>query len=196
MKRMFLIWLAVAVLLAACGGSQANGLLPAGATKIALDAFPAGIGRGYPAGVITETDASPAFLERGQTPPNFVLLLPDGRYVALADLAGRPVIINFWASWCGPCRAEMPELLAAAHANPDLALLAVNVQEAPETLAAFAEEFQMDVPTVVDEEGKLSELYGVRGLPTSVFVGPDGKITRVFPGPLTTAMIAQILGDN
>jgi thiol-disulfide isomerase/thioredoxin len=190
MKRLVLIAVAM-VLLAACGGG-ANSNLPNGAQRVALNAFPDNIGGGFPQALLDE-GGSPVLLKVGDTPPDFTLLLPDGRYTTLSDLRGRPVLLNFWATWCPPCRAEMPELLQAARDYPDLAMLAVNVRESPESVSQFAAQFGMDVPVVIDPQGEISDRYNVSGLPTSIFLDADGKITAVRPGAINRAVIDQIL---
>jgi len=193
MKKMarVLFLLLLLVTLAACG-AQTDKNLPSGAQKVQLTNFPTGIGGGYPQGVLASQGA-PQLLKPGDTPPDFTLLLPDGRYTTLAELKGRPVLINFWATWCPPCRAEMPELLQAARDYPDLAMLAVNVAEKPALVSQFAEQFRMDVPVVVDPQGAISDRYGVRGLPTSIFLDADGKITDVMPGAINRAVIDRVL---
>lgn len=185
-------WIALlTLLLAACGG-ESNPGLPAGAQRVALNTFPSGIGRGYPQGLLEEA-GPPQLLRAGDTPPNFTLLLPDGRHTTLADLKGRPVLINFWATWCPPCRAEMPELLQAARDYPDLALLAVNVSEAPTAVSDFAEQFRMDAPVVIDPQGTISDRYNISGLPTSIFLGADGTIVEVRPGAIDRTVIDAVL---
>lgn len=190
MKRI-LVLLLLLLVFAACGG-QSNRNLPGGAQQVALDSFPNGIGGGYPQGLLDES-GPPELLKAGDTPPDFTLLLPDGRHTSLSDLKGRPVLLNFWATWCPPCRAEMPELLQAARDYPDLALLAVNVAEAPENVSQFAEQFRMDVPVVIDPQGAISDRYNVRGLPTSIFLDADGKITDVRPGAINREVIDTVL---
>lgn len=191
MKRIGLIML-LALLLAACG-EQRSSNLPAGAERVGVDEFPTTIGRGFPQAVLDEAGA-PELLKLGQTPPDFTLLLPDGRHASLSDFKGRPVLINFWATWCPPCRAEMPELLQAARDYPDLVLLAVNVSESADAVSQFAEQFRMDVPVVIDQEGAISNRYNVSGLPTSVFVHPDGTISDVRPGAINRTVIDTVLG--
>jgi thiol-disulfide isomerase/thioredoxin len=190
MMRLF--WAALLLIIMAGCGAQTNKNLPNSAQQVSLNNFPKGIGGGYPQGLLDDKGA-PQLLKPGDAPPNFTLLLPDGRYTTLADLKGRPVLVNFWATWCPPCRAEMPELLQAARDYPDLALLAVNVAETPDKVSQFAEQFRMDAPVVIDPEGAISDRYNVRGLPTSIFLDADGKIMEVRPGAINRAVIDSVL---
>lgn len=193
MRRLllFLLLLLIVTSLAGCG-EKAHSDLPPGARRVALNDFPTNIGLGYPQGVLKEP-GPPQMLRRGDAPPDFFLLLPDGRYTALSDLKGRRMLINFWATWCPPCRAEMPKLLQAAQDYPDLVLLAVNVSEAPEAVSRFAEQFRMNVAVVLDPQGAISDRYNVRGLPTSVFLDARGLIQEVRPGAINRKVIDEIL---
>lgn len=183
-----IVLLCAGVLLSACGNSG-----PARTELITLDALPLGIGRGFPLVALNRIDNTTSGLQRGDQAPNFALVLDDGQYLELADLTGRPVLINFWATWCGPCRLEMPEIVAAANQNEELVVLAVNVQEELPQLTAFTEDFQMSMPVVRDAEGDLRDLYGVRGMPTSVFIDREGKIATVWTGILTRDALQELL---
>lgn len=189
-----LVALALLLLLGACSAEPSLGTVPDGGDAITLDALPPGVGRGFP--TAQRDPASKAgSLEEGETPPNFLLVLEDGRHLSLQDLRGRPVLLNFWATWCGPCRLEMPEIVNVAATNSDLVVLAINVQESLEQIQPFAAEFQMTLPVVSDTDGALRNLYEVRGMPTSVFIDREGKIFTTWPGILTADLLQEILGD-
>lgn len=192
--RVWLIFIVVALVLAGCGGGNAGAKLDA-AKKVALDAFPAGLGRGYPSAQMIAGKKSNPSLQSGSPAPDFALVLEDGSHLSLSDLQGRPVIINFWATWCGPCRLEMPHLIRTAVDDPNLVLLAVNVQEAQDVVAPFADDFTMTVPVVLDAEGELKELYAVRGLPTTYFIDQSGAIAVIYSGPLTPPALQKHLDD-
>ncbi len=191
--RLWLRW-AVAVLavlgLAACTASASPSRDPA--LRTALADFPAGVGRGYPTALV---DIGSSTAEPGAPAPELVLALEEGRHLRLSDRRGRPVVINFWATWCGPCRIEMPELLRAAAADPELALLAVNLQEDRAAVEPFAEALGMATTVVLDPEGEVADLFGVRGLPTTVFIDRDGSIRTTYAGVLTPAALAERLAE-
>jgi thiol-disulfide isomerase/thioredoxin len=188
----FAVSMLVWVLVAACTSGETGAILDA-AQKRALADFPSGVGRGYPAAqLIADTDKD-AGLQPGATAPDFAMILDDGSHLTLSDLRGRPVVINFWATWCGPCRLEMPELMRAAAEDPDLVMLAVNVQESQETVAPFANDFAMITPVVLDLDGSIQTLYGVRGLPTTYFIDKSGRIGAAYPGILTPAVLQERL---
>lgn len=121
-------------------------------------------------------------------------LFDDTVTVALSDYAGQPVILNFWASWCVPCRDEMPALerIYQQYQEQGLIVLGVNQLYIDElqTAQAFATELQLTFPNVADETGEVSQQrYRVVGLPTSVFITPNGEIAHVQVGQLTKEQI-------
>lgn len=122
-------------------------------------------------------------------------MLKDGRHLRLQELRGQPVLLNFWATWCGPCRLDTPEIVRVAATNTDLVVLVINVQETIEQIQPFAEEFQMTLPVVRDTDGKLCNLYEVRGMPTSVFIDPEGKIFTIWTGTLTSKVLQDLLAE-
>jgi peroxiredoxin len=110
-------------------------------------------------------------------PPLFGSATLEGRPLALTDLRGWVVILNFWASWCPECRAEMPRLerLHRAYAARGLAIVGVNAREDASAVRHHAEELRLTFPLVLDPDGRINALYGVIGLPTSFVVGRDGR---------------------
>ena len=106
--------------------------------------------------------------------------LPDlaGKTVHLKALRGKLVLLNFWATWCGPCREEMPgmERLFRAYQDKGFAVVAVNLHESVKTVRPFVQELKLSFPTVLDVEGSVSREYGVRALPVTFLVGRDGNI--------------------
>ncbi len=177
-------------LLGACGRTEDAALREI--QTIPLDAFPQTVGRGFPQAVWVDTTAEPAV---GQPAPDFAFALADNRGATLSALQGHPVVINFWATWCGPCRREMPEFVALSREDPEVVVLAVNVEEERSLVVPFAQEFQMPFPVILDPEGVIRRHYGVRGLPTTFFVGPDGRIKARWNGLLTGEMLHQLLEE-
>ena len=144
----------------------------------------------------TSTPAPP--LDASTVAPNFTLpdLNDSTNLRSLADYAGRPVILNFWASWCVPCREEMPALQRIYELyNPeDLVVLGVNQTFADdlETARAFVQELALTFPNVRDDDGDVSgSMYRVMGLPTSVFISENGEIVHVQIGQLTDEQIGR-----
>lgn len=112
--------------------------------------------------------------------PDFALLNLDGETVRLSDYRGKAVMINFWATWCDACVSEMPMLEAVAKQYPDqLVILALNRDEARSDVAVFRDDNGLTFPILLDAGGKVFDLYQMRGLPTSVFIDPDGNIQAV-----------------
>jgi cytochrome c biogenesis protein CcmG/thiol:disulfide interchange protein DsbE len=130
----------------------------------------------------------------GELAPDFSLPTIDDTTVRLADLRGRPVLLNFWATWCAPCRVELPLLQAAYQPDADgLIVLGIGVRESPEAVIAFATNLDLGFPLLLDQEGRVSDVYQVRGLPTSLFVDRDGLIAVRHIGPLDQAALDNYL---
>jgi peroxiredoxin len=110
--------------------------------------------------------------------PAFDLADPDGGQIRLADYAGKPLIVNFWATWCPPCRAEMPSLQRAWEQvrGEGIELIAINVGESEGTIKRFLEQVPVDFPLPMDLESKVVQAWPVRGLPTTFVVDPRGRL--------------------
>jgi peroxiredoxin len=138
-------------------------------------------------------------LEVGEKAFNFTLLDLDGNPVSLSDLEGRPVIINFWATWCAPCRIEMPELQEAydAYQDEELAILALN-QDEPADLAReyFVDEMGLTFTALLDDNSAISIAFGTFGLPTTFFIDAEGTITAIHRGPMTLEQIEGYLEET
>ena len=126
----------------------------------------------------------PSSTTREDAAPDFSLDLFDGsRFTLSTHLSddGRPVILNLWASWCPPCRAEMPDFSNASIAHPEVLILGVAVDDDPLAAAAFVDEFEIAYPTGYDETGEVGHAFPAPGLPATYVISADGDlITNVF----------------
>lgn len=130
--------------------------------------------------------------ELGAEAPDFVLEAPgSGALVHLSDYRGQTVVLNFWATWCVPCRTEMPDLQAAYAADPDVVVLAVNAQEADPAVTRFIDDFGLTFPVVLDRDGAVREHYGVIGLPATFFIDAEGILRGRNFGPVYGDLLAQ-----
>jgi thiol-disulfide isomerase/thioredoxin len=194
-KSSFVILVApiVALALVACGSGRSSAGESNLAPTITVDELPPGVGRGFPSGALAGSDGG--VIGIGNLAPDFRLTTDDGRSFSLRDLQGRPVMINFWATWCGPCRLEMPEIVRFAEMTPELVVLAVNVGEDLAPVDRFAQEFAMALPVVLDQTGEVQDLYQVRAMPTTYFIDRDGVIRAVWAGVLTTSRLTELLEE-
>jgi cytochrome c biogenesis protein CcmG, thiol:disulfide interchange protein DsbE len=132
----------------------------------------------------------------GAPAPAFDLETPEGERVRLADLRGKVVILNFWATWCGPCRLEMPDLEARAVADPDrLATVGINFDETAAQVQAFRDEVGVTFPLVLDPGGKVQRAYRVLGYPTTFFVDEEGIIRIQHVGLMSASQIDAYLEE-
>ncbi|MXX32655.1 MAG: TlpA family protein disulfide reductase [Chloroflexi bacterium] len=128
--------------------------------------------------------------------PDFELRTLDGESLRLSDMRGRPVLINFWASWCGPCRREVPALIRAQERWGDhgLIVVGVNIEESDGQALDFADEFGINYAVPMDYRGEVFRAYGgggINGPPRSFFVAPDGVIVRIYAGQAPDELIAE-----
>ena len=134
--------------------------------------------------------------QTGFSAPDFTLESLSGDQITLTDLRGKVVVLNFWASWCTPCRAEMPALNAVYEKFRDqgLVVLGVNTTYQDDEAAARAaiQEWGLTFPIVLDRDKATSDRYRIQAMPTTFFVGRDGVIAdMVFGGPMSEALIAS-----
>jgi len=113
----------------------------------------------------------------GTAPPAFESATPTARSYQLADLRGKVVIINFWASWCAECRPEMPALqqLHRDYSTRGLIVIGINAREDKATIRRYAKKLGLTFPLLLDPDGKINATYGVVGLPATFIIGRDGR---------------------
>lgn len=132
----------------------------------------------------------------GSPAPDFTLSDLSGKEAQLSDLRGRPILVTFWATWCPPCKKEMPEIQAAydQHKDRGFVVLAVNFGENLEAAKVFVNQMDLRFPVLLDRKVNVASRYGVWSLPVSFFIDRNGIIQeRVFGGTLTTERIGEIL---
>ncbi len=142
----------------------------------------------------TEESAMNLQFVKGDTAPDFELKTLDGEKVRLSDYEGQPVMVNFWASWCPPCRAEMPDI-QRLHEETDYAILSINVtgSEASEKdVREFMKEYELTFETALDEMSAVATMYSAFSLPTTYFLDGKREIHEIVEGPLTYDAMLQI----
>jgi peroxiredoxin len=141
--------------------------------------------------------SSRALLREGQPAPQFALNTFDGRPVALTDLKGKPTLINFWASWCPPCLEETPALIEAFNelkgSDPNIEFVGIGTNDDKANLLKFAENNNVPYIVVEDPDGKASDAYGIRGMPTTVFLDSAGVVQKIWPGPINKQQVLEIM---
>jgi peroxiredoxin len=161
--------LILTILLAACGGSDPSG-----------------------------SPAVPQGINVGNRALDFTLPSLDGNEVALGDHLGDVVLVNFWATWCAPCRAEIPDFEEAYRFYKDqgFIILGVNQQEAPQVVEPFVAELGMTYPVLLDQRGQLMKEYRILGMPTSLLIDRDGVIQLRHTGIMTASELEDALTDH
>lgn len=122
----------------------------------------------------------------------FTLETLDGKRVSLSDFNGRPVLINFWATYCAPCRREMPLIERVAAQHPRLVVLLIDERDDRHAASSFVAQLRVTSTVLYDGDGKVGDAYGISGLPTTIFVRPDGTVEGRYIGETN----AGILGPH
>ncbi len=145
----------------------------------------------------TEQSGPEVGLEEGNRAPDFELETLDGERIKLSDLQGKPVFLNFFTSWCPPCRAEMPDM-QKFYEDSDVAVLAVNMYEREhdtDDVPVFIEEFDLSLPVVIDDSLEVTYRYGVTVMPTTYILDSEGVIVNVSIGPMNYDQMVETFAD-
>ena len=137
-------------------------------------------------------------LREGDVAPDFEFSSFEGERLRLSDFRGRPVFVNFWATWCGPCRAELPamEVLLRDHAADNLAVLGINNGERIATAERFLQRLDVKLTAYAyDPEAAIAERYSILGMPTSFFVDAEGVITGVYATALSPKLMEEAVAE-
>ncbi|MFQ5682021.1 MAG: TlpA family protein disulfide reductase [Candidatus Binatia bacterium] len=133
----------------------------------------------------------------GRQAAPFTLALFDGKKLRLEDLRGKVVFLNFWSSWCPPCRAEARDLETAWQKlkDEDIVFLGIEIQDTEKNGRAFIREFNITYPNGRDASGKIAIDYGVWGIPESFFIDPEGRITYKHAGSIETSLLTAKVNE-
>jgi peroxiredoxin len=131
----------------------------------------------------------------GDSAPDFALIDMDGNKHRLSDYRGQGVFLNFWGTWCPPCKKEMPYINNQYHQFKDrgVQLMSVDIQESPLAVQQFADRLKLDFPIMIDPEKEVMNTYGVDLLPATFLIDKDGKVVKYHTGELTENMIKEFM---
>ncbi len=126
---------------------------------------------------------------------DFLVETIDGDAIRLSDLRGNIVVIDFWSSWCPPCRAEARVLAEASDKWLDngVRFVGISIWDDPKAVVNFIDEFKVNYPIAIDSDGSIAVDFGVKGIPEKFFVNPEGKIVRKIAGPNTSRSLDDVL---
>ncbi len=148
----------------------------------------------YQAGLFTKEEANINIgTNIGDKAPDFVLNKMNGDEMALSSLKGQKVFLNFWASWCPPCQAEMPDIQKLYQEDNNVAILAVNLQEENKKVINFMFSNNYTFPVVMDKTGQVARDYLVRGIPTTYILDEDGILMNKASGALSYEQMLEML---
>lgn len=180
--RLVALLAALVLVAAACGSSSEGGTVTLGNGEISVD---------------TDLDDGAAVAGAGASESDFSYATPDGQTVQFADLTDGPVVINFFASWCPSCIAEMPDFEAVFQEfGGEVEFLGLAMQDRTEAAVELVGETGVTYPIGLDPEGEIFAQFGGLGMPTTVFVGADGTIERVHSGQLSAEGLADIINED
>ncbi len=128
----------------------------------------------------------------GRQAPDFTLTTLDGTAFTLSEERGKPVVLNFWATWCIPCQRELPAVQQAhEHYGEDIVFAAVDQGETVETVQRYADELGLTFTIPMDGQQDAAELYNIKGLPTTFFIDAEGIVRSVWMGEMNSVTLAE-----
>jgi thiol-disulfide isomerase/thioredoxin len=133
----------------------------------------------------------------GQAAPDFTAQTPESKSIKLSDYRGSPVALNFWATWCGPCQVEMPELENASkkYAGNHFVVLGVDAGESADRVKSYVADLGISFTTVLDSDGSIVDLFEIRAFPTTIWIDAKGIVRAKHLGPLTADYIDRYVAD-
>lgn len=139
--------------------------------------------------------ASKELVSAGSKAPDFVLTDLNGKKQQLSDYRGKGVILNFWGTWCEPCKREMPfiDRQYQHFSSKGVTVLAVNISESNITVQNFVDQYHLTFPVMIDKDRQVLDAYGVNPLPTSFLIDKTGKVVKVYSGQLTEGMVEKFM---
>ncbi|QUW23997.1 TlpA family protein disulfide reductase [Sporosarcina sp. Marseille-Q4063] len=175
-------------------------------TSSEMEEYPSGLIEDLPSDLVDENIDSESGLDKNERAPDFELTTLAGETVSLSDYKGKTVILNFWASWCPPCRVEMPFMENYYEENKDsenMEILAVNMTKTErgggdkiEKVQGFVDEHELTFPILLDDAGEVVKLYQVMAYPTTYIINPDGIITDVVIRALDEELITELVNNS
>ena len=136
-------------------------------------------------------DGTPSAPEMGAIAPDFSAFLLNGETLRLSSIRPKPVILNFWATWCQPCEVEMQELERLRVEQPAVKIIAVNVGETPAAIASWTARLQLALDIALDPEMRIASLYQLRGQPMTFIIDGEGIIRAIFFGATNAETLSQ-----
>lgn len=134
-------------------------------------------------------------VKEGSIAPNFVLQSVDGERIELKELKGKGVFLNFWGTWCGPCKQEFPYMANQYEVFKDrgVEIVAVNVGESNIAVKNFMESYGVNFPVAMDKDRQVTEAYDITPLPTTFLINPEGKVIKVIKGTMTERNVYEYM---
>ncbi len=134
-------------------------------------------------------------VKEGSIAPNFVLQSVDGERIELKELKGKGVFLNFWGTWCGPCKQEFPYMANQYEVFKDrgVEIVAVNVGESNIAVKNFMETYGVNFPVAMDKDRQVTEAYDITPLPTTFLINPEGKVIKVIKGTMTERNVYEYM---